>query len=318
MKALIVWALSLAGAFYGGAKFYLHSEVADTMDVAVMMMAPFAALEYDGVRSTMTGELTIEGVRVRPNEFRDELYIERLGIDTPSFLSLLKMSDYITLQGSDVPEYFGLIVAGVHLPVKADYFEELYEFSKALQGHEDDGDAAAKCTGKYGFSPQTLSALGYDEQVFSMRLIARNANGHYTFEVDSNIEDMWDAQAQVTLAGNMTSELSLGRAYRPKLREMRIEYTDQSLKERVQDYCGRLGLSPVQTLKAQMDTFRFYGESNGVVFDEYLLEPYQEFLKGKSTLVITAKPHEPVAMSQIDLYKPSDVPALLNLEAQAY
>ena len=67
-----------------------------------------------------------------------------------------------------------------------------------------------------------------------------------------------------------------------------------------------------------MDTFKFYGESNGIVFDEYMLEPYAEFLAGKSRIEITAKPNEPIALSQIDLYKASDVPALLNLEAKAF
>ena len=38
---------------------------------------------------------------------------------------------------------------------------------------------------------------------------------------------------------------------------------------------------------------------------------------GKSTLVITAQPTNPIAFSQIDLYSPSDVPALLNLAAVA-
>ena len=56
---------------------------------------------------------------------------------------------------------------------------------------------------------------------------------------------------------------------------------------------------------------------NGIEFDEYVLDPYKEFIGGKSTLVVTAKPNEPITISQIDLYKPSDVPALLNLEATA-
>lgn len=43
------------------------------------------------------------------------------------------------------------------------------------------------------------------------------------------------------------------------------------------------------------------------------MEPYKEFLAGKSTFILTAKPSNPVNLSEIDLYKPSDVPALLNL-----
>jgi len=314
---LFAWLLILAGIAYGGAKWYLHNEVAEAMDMAVVMAGPFATIEYDGVASTMTGELTIEGVRIKPANFNDSVYIDRIGIDTPSFLSLVDISNFANLRSNSIPEYFGFIVEGLTLPVNADYYRELYKFSLEAQGHEISGDPAALCTGRYGFSPDVLADLGYHEQVFSMSMTARNDEGQYSFEINSSIEDMWEADATIVLAGNMMSELSLGSAYRPKLRELEIEYTDRSLKSRVEKQCGRMGLSGEETYRAQMESFRLFGESNGVVFDEYMLEPYQEFLNGKSTFLITARPNEPIAMSQIDLYNPVDVPALLNLEAQA-
>ncbi len=98
---------------------------------------------------------------------------------------------------------------------------------------------------------------------------------------------------------------------------MHIEFTDRSLNQRVAAYCEELGLSAAETLRAQVDSFKFVGESNGIEFDQYILDPYKEFLLGKPTLVVTAQPNNPVAFSQIDLYKPSDVPALLNLAAVA-
>ena len=54
----------------------------------------------------------------------------------------------------------------------------------------------------------------------------------------------------------------------------------------------------------------------GVAFDEYVMVPYQKFLTGGSKFILTAKPNEPIGLSQIDLYKPEDVPALLNLSAE--
>jgi hypothetical protein len=48
------------------------------------------------------------------------------------------------------------------------------------------------------------------------------------------------------------------------------------------------------------------------------MEPYQEYLAGKSIFIATAKPCSPVMLSSIDKYKPADVPALLNLEAVVY
>jgi hypothetical protein len=47
------------------------------------------------------------------------------------------------------------------------------------------------------------------------------------------------------------------------------------------------------------------------------VSPRIEFLNGKDRFVITAEPIEPVNLLQIGLYKPSDVPALLNLTAEA-
>ena len=318
MKTFVIWALILGGVGYGAAKFYLHSEVADTMDMAVLMMSPYADVEYDGVRSTMSGELTIEGIRVNLHKFRDDIRIDRLGIDTPSFLSLLELSDYMSMRGDGVPDSFGFLVEGFHVPTKADYFDEIYEFSAAFRGAADADDAGSQCTGKYGFSPEALLALGYREQVFSMAMTVRNEGRRFSLEIDSSIDDMWDLDGSLTLAGDLVNEMIKGVGYRPRLSEMSLNYTDRSLNRRVREYCRSLGLSDDETLKAQMDAFKFYGETNGIEFDEYLLDPYLQFLNGKQRITITAKPNEPIAMSQIDLYKASDVPALLNLEAQAY
>ena len=318
MKNLIIWAILLGGVGYGGAKAYLHSEVGDAMDMVVMMMSPYADVEYDGVRSTMSGELTIEGIRVNMHDFRDELRIDRMGIDTPSFLTLLEMNDYISMQHESVPDYFGFLVEGVHIPTGADYFTELYEFSLDYRDADDAADPAAACTGKYGFSPVALTALGYTEQVFSMATTVRNTEGTFSFEVAMGIEDMFDLDANLILAGDLQTEVYKGSSYRPRLSALTIDVTDRSINERVQKYCKKMGLSEEQTLIAQMEAFKYVGESYGIEFDEYMLVPYEQFLNGKERITITAKPNSPIAMSQIDLYKASDVPALLNLEARAY
>jgi hypothetical protein len=317
MRNFIVWAILITGVAYGGAKFYLHSEVSDAMDMVVLMTAPYGDLEYDGVRSTLTGELTVEGVRVRIDGYTDDLYIDRVGIDTPSFLSLIALSD-LTSKGPDaMPEYIGFLVEGMRIPVDADYFADLYEFSLAIREAEVTQEASEQCTGKYGFSPATLAALGYEEQVFDMYMTLRDEKTQYSIEMDMSMESMWDVDIDIAFAGNMMTEFMQGMAYQPRLRDMHIEFTDRSLNQRVAKYCGELGLDAADTLRAQVDSFKTIGESNGIEFDQYIIDPYKEFVLGKPTLVVTAKPNNPVAFSQIDLYKPSDVPALLNLSAVA-
>ena len=295
MRNFIVWAILISGVAYGGAKFYLHSEVSDAMDMMVLMTAPYGDLEYDGVRSTLTGELTVEGVRVRVDGYTDDLYIDRVGIDTPSFLSLVALSD-LTSKGPDaMPEYIGFLVEGMRIPVDADYFADLYEFSLAIREAEVTQDPSAQCTGKYGFSPATLAALGYEEQVLDMYMTLRDEKTQYSIEMDMSMESMWDVDIDIAFAGNMMTEFMQGMAYQPRLRDMHIEFTDRSLNQRVAKYCGELGLDAADTLSAQVDSFMTIGESNGIEFDQYIIDPYKEFVLGKPTLVVTAKPNNPVA-----------------------
>ena len=61
MKNFFVWIILLGIVGYGGAKLYMHNEVGDAVDMMVLQMAPFADVEYDGVASTLSGELTVEG-----------------------------------------------------------------------------------------------------------------------------------------------------------------------------------------------------------------------------------------------------------------
>lgn len=318
MKKILIWIVVVLALSYGGAKLYLHHEVGRSVDQAVGMASLFAEVSYERVASTITGELTVEGIRVKLPQYRDEIVIDRLGIDTPSFFSLLALSDLKTFRRNKMPDYLGVIIDGVHVPVDADYFQDLHEFGMQARGVKDTDlelDAAAACTGRYGFAPAMLARLGYAEQNFSLRLAARNDDSQYSLEFQADIEDMWAAEGRVTLAGNMMADLARGAAYRPRLSDLEVVYEDLSLKSRVQKLCAESGLTPEQTLAAQLETLMFYGESNGIVFDEYVVEPYREFLNGKSTIRFTAQPNNPIAISQIGLYKPSDVPALLNLSA---
>ena len=101
------------------------------------------------------------------------------------------------------------------------------------------------------------------------------------------------------------------------MKNMRIVFEDKSVNSHVEKFCGRLGLTDEEIVAAQLEKLRYMGEVYGIEFDEYVIDPYIEFLDGKSTLVVTARPSEPISLSQISLYKPSDVPALLDLSAEA-
>ena len=51
--------------------------------------------------------------------------------------------------------------------------------------------------------------------------------------------------------------------------------------------------------------------------DALIIQPYTDFLLGKQRFTLIAQPPRPVDLTQLSLYKPSDVPNLLNLTAEA-
>lgn len=319
MKKLLISAAVLGALAFGGSKLWMHHEVKGIVDDIVADMEPHTKVKYSGVTSTMGGMLTIDDIEAQLAGFSDTISIERMGVDTPNYfwlIGLQQTSAEMQSGGYDIPDYVGLVLENIRIPLDADYIGELYAKMDRARGADDADEAAAVCTGKYGFSPDALQELGYKEQVISVAAYLRNEPSSYSFTLHSSIENMWDIDVELTMAGSFIGEALKGPRARPKLSEMRIEYHDDSILQRVVDYCGRLGVSSDEIVAAHVDKLEYLGKQMGMELDEYVIEPYTEFLEGKSTLIITAKPNEPMSLAQIGLYKPSDIPALLNLSAE--
>ncbi|MCP4769628.1 MAG: hypothetical protein GY875_25635 [Gammaproteobacteria bacterium] len=320
MKYILIGLLLLPGLGYGGAKAYLHYQVSDHVETAVLVTAPYAVLEYSGISSTLTGELTIDDVRIQINGYRDDIQIGRLGIKTPNFLSLLKLSDLSALSqpgGDSTPEFFGFIAEEIRVAVTDDYYREFYKNTIEAIAPDDIRQRGVQCVGKYGYSPKALQGLGYEELVMSTALILRQEENRFITEIDLDIADMSDIEIDVAVAGNAMMGAAMGTAYRPTLHSLQVKVTDHSLNRRIKNYCTKLGLTPEQIERAHINALQYFGSTMGIEFDEYVIDPYKEYLAGKPTFIATVKPRAPIDMASIAKYKPSDVPALLNLEAVA-
>jgi len=317
MKNLILLALIVAVCGYFGSKFYLHYRVSSGLDNALVMAAPFAQIQYHGVSSSINGEISVDGITVRMNDFGDPLYIDKLRLITPGYFFLLNMAN-LGQSGQDfeIPDSFGFAVDGVRASTSSDFVRKIFEQGGEREAAADAETVAAVCTGKYGFAPQTLQQLGYQDLEVSVSMAYRQDEHNLFLDVAADIVDMYRVNMTVKLADRLTQETLMRGNYRPRMSEARLEYLDLSLNERTASLCAQQGLSASEILTAQVDAFAASGLENGLEFDDYVIEPYKEFLSGKSTFVLTAKPSEPISLSQIGLYKPSDVPALLNLEGE--
>ncbi len=318
MKNLVVTIILVGVLGYFGAKFYLHYKVSSNLDSAISFVQPFADIQYEGVSSTMSGELSVDGVSARFGDFKDRLEIDKVSIITPGFLYLLNLGDMgqrMTGDDAVMPESFGFAIEGLRADISDDFMKAFARAAREGAPIEVD-DAAQICVGKYGFSMSALKRLGYHEIVMSMSMAYRQEDGKLLVDMWVDLEDMFATQINLTLAGTMTPESLARGTFRPRMIDGRMEYEDHSLSDRTRKHCRRQGFSEQEVIAAELDAFRAAGMQSGIAFDEYVMKPYEKFLSGGSTFILTARPPQPINLSQIDLYKPTDVPALLNLSAE--
>ncbi len=321
MKNLVITVILVGVLGYFGAKFYLHHEVSSNLDSAISSARPFADIQYQGVSSTMWGKLSVDGVSARFGNFKDRLEIDKVSIITPGFWYLLNLGDTdqrMTGDDAALPESFGFAIEGLRADVSDDFMKAFAKAARQAAPKIIEDDAAAKCIGTDGFLMSTLKRLGYHEIVMSMSMAYRQEDGKLLFNMWADLEDMYAMQIDLTLDGTMTPDSLARGTFRPRMIDGRIEYEDYSLIDRTKKLCRRQGLSEQQMIAAELDAFRAAGMQIGIAFDEYVMEPYEKFLSGGSIFIITARPTQPINLSQINLYKPTDVPALLNLSAEVH
>lgn len=314
MRRLILVGILLA-AGYGCAKLYLHYKVGENVDNALLMLSPMADISYAGVSSTMGGTLSIDDIEINVHGYSGPVEIEKLSLITPGFFHLLSLDELGPGKGGELPESLAVGFTGLQTSVDSDLINMMYKLGQQALGGS--GDVGAECTGRNGYSPQILRRLGYSEIIADLELGYRNDNGDIVLESTTVVENMYTTYLEMTVQGAFSPQALVRGQYRPRLVDARLEYIDHSLDERINKLCSDSGLSVEEILNAKLETFNIFGERNGIVFDDQIIEPYVEFLKGKSSFVLTANPIEPVNLSQIDLYKASDVPALLNMTAVA-
>lgn len=320
MKNLLIWAALLGVIGYFGSKFYLHDKVSRNLDLVLSAARPVVDVEYEGVSSTLSGDLSIDGITAHLTGFADPVHIDSLKLVTPGYFHLLDLASIGSGSGAAaaIPEALGVAVAGLRVAADADFMRAVEEARRAQYGMQDVTDPAASCVGKYGFSAETLRQLGYSEFVIDAAVGYRQENGRLVVDLATDIADMYDMSMVLTFDRMPTPQAMMIGAFQPRLVNGRMEYVDRSLEERVMKLCTEVEeLAADSVIAARVDAFQAVAGTNGIEFDEYVIDPYVEFLNGKDRFVITAQPIEPVNLLQLGMYKPSDVPALLNLTAEA-
>lgn len=311
MRNLLVTAVVLAVGGYFGAKFYVQHKAAQDLDALLAQARPFVDIRYGQVVATIGGELRVEDVAIEMPQFDDELTIDSVGLLTPGFLFLLGFDR----RQLELPEYLGVELTGLRARADADFLRTLEDLrDKQAVGVEM--TAADRCAGTYGMTPAMLQQLGYHELVADFNASFRTVEGRLVMALGAAIEDMYELDAEVTLEG-VTDPTAMARGARPLLVGARLDYFDRSLNERIVKHCADQQVTRDDVIAAQVREIQAAAREVGMELDELLIEPYTDFLLGKQRFTLTSAPPRPVDLTRVSLYKPSDVPNLLNLMAES-
>jgi hypothetical protein len=311
MRNLVVLVV-LAVAGYFGVKFYIQYKVAKDLDAVLTQARPFVDVSYENVVATMKGELRVKDVTVRLAEFDDELTIESVNVLTPGFFFLMGFDN--RARDFEFPKKLGFELIGLRAAVDADFMQEVEELNESRITREL--TAADRCASTYNMTPAALKRLGYYEMNMDFRTLFRREGNQLAMDIAAHVEDMYDLDVTLTLGG-IGDPTELARGTKPLLVNARLDYVDRSLNSRVLAYCAEQNISAEEVIAAQIIEIETLARSNGMELDAMLIDPYTEFLRGKQRITVISRPNRPVDLTRISLYKPSDVPNLLNLTAEA-
>jgi hypothetical protein len=175
---------------------------------------------------------------------------------------------------------------------------------------------ADRCAGTNGLSPVSLKRLGYYELVVDFNLSFRRQADQLVMDIGAHVEDAYEFDLTATFAG-MTDPTALARGVKPLLVSGRLDYIDRSLNGRIVKYCAEQQVTQQEVIAVQLRELETMARESGMELDAMIIGPYTDFLLGKQRFTIMAEPPRPIDLSRISLYKPSDVPNLLNLTAEA-
>ena len=311
MRNLLVAAVVVGVGGYFGAKFFIQHRVAQNLDAVLRQAQPFVEVEYERVVATLKGEIRVEGLTIRIPDFDDAFTIDSVGLQTPGFLFMLGFDT----SDLEMPESLGVEISGMRADVGADFMRRVDELGTPRVALANP-TPADQCIGASGLKPVSLKQLGYDKLVMDFNASFHREEQNLVIELGTLVEEAYELDIAVTLA-DMADPTALARNPRPLLVNGRLDYVDHSLNARVMKYCADQQVAPEDVIAAQLRDIQAISLQSGTEFDAMLTEPYAEFLRGKRRFTLTSAPHRPVDLTTVGLYKPSDVPNLLNLMAEA-
>lgn len=306
LRRLLLVALILAGAAYGGLRVWIYHQYKGGIDQAVTWLSPFAAIHYGDISVSLEGLVRLRDVTVTPQDYGETFHAEAVVLQLPGIRYVFDRGD---LQPGQLPVSAGISVRGLRLDFDGETMRRLAGF---LRAQAEQSGGATGCGDLRYIGPVQLRAMGYDG-------LTLDADAHYRFvtrgqgvrvHVRFTARNMWRIDSRGVLVGPTRSIASILPGSRPLLQSLTIDYRDESYASRLVKYCAGLDGRGSAAAIAELAAAHADG---GIVPGPGLVAARTAMLTHPGTARIRLAPKSPVALASLALYRPRDLVRLLNL-----
>jgi len=312
MKKVLLF-LFLLAAIIGGIKGFIYHKVTTQLNDAIAALSPFARISYSGVSSNLKGGVSVQDVKVKAYGNGLELDIDEVAIKFPDIQTLMFIGE--DLKKQKLPESMSLSLRHVRMDMQSlkPYMTMLE--SQSQQPFQD--YSLLGCGELSNADPLTvLQRLGYSELDSTVKMGYRWDRASKNFRLNSEFRwhEMSGSEAIVEL-GQIVALSAAAMMSEPELKSISVSLEDEGYNARLIEHCAASqDISGDDFIILHMAMLRSALSDQGVQLGENLYEIYRYYLNAEGPLKFQMYPDSMQQLANMDMFKPSDLPALLGLE----
>lgn len=312
MKKLLLWLVILAAVLVLAVKCVIYYRVTAKMDELAASAKSYAYITYGSVSSSLGGQVFIRDVRMRIYDPGIYLTLEEVEVTFPDLKSLLMFDDSIF--NDETPEHINIAVKHLRLPVEElkPYISELHE--RRAQQELKPMVVGCGALEQYDVAG-LLQLLGYNQMDFSFDFGYRWHPLQKRLTVTS--EFVWHEMSRSSVSIDVSDVVSFSGRALPgsKLREIAVEVADQGYNGRFIRYCAEMDqISEEAFIGAHLGALHNALREQGVTLGDSLYRVYEYYLRAQGPITFAIYPDSMERLANLQLYKPADIPRLLNME----
>lgn len=300
---------------YGIVKLYLNYQLNDFMDTLAKRGRPFVSIKHGAVSTSLSGEASVHDVNIYISNTDDVVRIDQVTYNTPNIWYLLR--DLGRVDNNKTPMSLHLNLKGLRMDLYGNLTDKMEDTINSL--NLDLTGVNKLCGGRLFMGPREYRDMGYEEIIIDgdIGYDVDDITEEIAINMDLSFRDMGSYHLATVVSGFNGSPFaaSVPHPHKPKVGAFKISYTDKSYAKRFVKYCSGLSkMSEAEFIAAEAaQSPAYFANLVGFVPGPGIRAAYKDLLSNPGKIEVTLEWPEAVEPENLHLYKPKDIPRLLNL-----